>query len=198
MSRAVKLGAVALVLIAIAVLLFAAASDKIFFVNQQLTPDTVVYTEEDGYAFLFYKDGVAVKMATVLHSVGPADGNLVPILFQVIPRDKYQVDSLHLEFSTLQPASALVLEDPEGGPPPAYKYTRTDSDSTVILEFPDLGSQDPATITLNFWLDMSVLDPATPDKLILDITFSLHEESILKIVRYNAKIAIQVAIPSVD
>ena len=198
MNRVVKLGAIAFVLIAITALIFAAASDKIFFVDQQLTPDTVVYTEEDGYAFPFYKDGVAVKVATVFHSVGPAVDNLVPILFQVIPRDKYRVDSLHLEFSTLQPASALVLEDPEGGPPPAYNYTRTDSDSTVTLDFPDMGSQGPATITLNFWLDMSVLDPATPDKLILDITFSLHEESILKIVRYNAKIAIQVAIPSVD
>jgi len=190
MSRAVKLGAVAFVLIAIAILLLASASDKIFFVNQQLTPDTVVYTEKDGYAFLFYKDGVAVKMATVLHSVGPADGNLVPILFQVIPRDKYQVDSLHLELSPLQPASALVLADPEGGTTPVYDYTRTDSGSTVILDFPDLGPQDPATITLNFWLDMSLLDPATPDKLLLDITFSMHEKSILKIVRYNAKIAI--------
>ena len=198
MNQAVKLGAIAFVLIAITALLFAAASDRIFFVNQQLTPDTVVYTEEDGYAFPFYKDGIAVKVATVFHSVGSVDGNLAPILFQVIPRDKYQIDSLHLEFSTLQPASALVLEDPEGGPPPSYNYTRTDSGSTVILDFPDLGSQDPATITLNFWLDMSVLDPATPDKLILDITFSLHEESILKIVRYNAKIAIQVTIPSVD
>lgn len=79
MSRAVKLWSIAFVIIVIVVLLCVAVSDKVFFVNQQLTPDTVVYTEKDGYAFLFYKDGVAVKMATVLHSVGTADGNLVPI-----------------------------------------------------------------------------------------------------------------------
>jgi hypothetical protein len=196
MSRSGKVWAVVLALIAVTALLYIAASDKIFFVNQQLTPDTVVYTERDGFAFPFYKDGVAVTVATVYHRVSPEYNDIVPILFELIPRDKYRFDSLHLEFLDLMPALALMLENPEDGSPPAYNYSRSDSGSTVLLDFPGFDSADPATITINFWLDMSVLDPATPDKLTLDIAFTLHEDSILKIVKYSAKIAIQVDIPS--
>ena len=49
MNRAVKLGVVAFVLIAVTVLLYTAASGSMFFVIQRLTPDTVVYIEKDGY-----------------------------------------------------------------------------------------------------------------------------------------------------
>ncbi len=197
MNRAVKLGAITLALIAITVLLYTAASGSIFFVDQQLTPDTVVYTERDGYVFPFYKDGTAVKVATVFHSVEPGDGNLAPILFQVIPRDGYRVDSLHLELRLLQPPSALLLENPEGDLSPPYDYTRTDLDSSVVLDFPVLDSRASETITLNFWLDLSAIDPSTPEQLLLDIAFAMHEESILKIVRYNASITIQLEVPSI-
>jgi hypothetical protein len=196
MSRAVKLGAIALALIAVAVLLYTAASGSIFFVNQELTPDTVVYEEEDGYAFYFYKDGgasdeKAVKMATIFHSVGVGDGNLAPVLFQVIPRDGYEIDSLHLELDMLQPASALLLEDP------GFGYERTDYDSTVVLNFPELDSQPSETVTLNFQLDLAAIEPTIPEQLLLDIDLTMHEGSILKIVRYNASVTIQLEVPSI-
>ena len=196
MNRAVKLGAIAFVLIAVTVLLYTAASGSIFFVDQQLTPDTVVYTEKDGYVFPFYKDGTAVKVASVFHSVEPGDGNLAPILFQVIPRDGYQVDSLHLELRPLQPSSALLLENPEGDSSPPYDYTRTDHDSSVVLDFPALESRASETVSLNFWLDLSAIDPATPEQLLLDIALTMHEDSILKIISYNASVTIQLEIPS--
>ena len=201
MNRAVKLGAIAFVLIAVTVLLYTAASGSIFFVGQQLTPDTVVYTEKDGYAFPFYKDGnasneKAVKVATIFHSVETGDGDLAPILFQVIPRDGYQVDSLHLELRLLQPPSALLLENPEGDSSPPYDYTRTDLDSSVVLDFPDLDSRASETISLDFWLDMTAIDPATPEQLLLDIAFTIHEGSILKIVRYSGSVTICLEIPS--
>jgi hypothetical protein len=196
MNRAVKLGAMAFVLIAVTVLLYTAASDSIFFVAQRLTPDNAVYDMENGYEFYFYKDGTAVKVVTIFHNVEQGDGNLAPIIFQVLPKDRYEVDSLHLEFKMLQPTSALILENPEGGTSIPFIYTRSDYDSSVVLDFPNLASQGSETVTLNFWLDLLEIEPATPDKLILDITFTMHEESILKIVRYNANIAIQLDVPS--
>jgi hypothetical protein len=98
----------------------------------------------------------------------------------------------------LQPPSALIFENLEGEPSPTFVYTRTDYDSSVVLDFPDLDSQDSETVTLNFWLDLTEIDPVTVDKLVLDITFSMHEESILKIVGYNANIAIQLNVPSIS
>ena len=194
MNRAVKLGVVAFVLIAVTVLLYTAASGSIFFVNQKLAPDTVVYAEKDGYAFPFYKDGTAsdekaVKMATVFHSLGTVEDNLAPILFQVIPRDGYQIDSLHLELRLLQPPSALLLEDP------GFDYTRTDYDTVIILDFPYLDSRASETVNLNFWLDLSAVAPTTPEQLLLDIAFSMHEDSILKIVKYNTSVTIQLEVP---
>ena len=196
MSRAVKLGAIALVLIAVTVILYIAASGSIFFVDQELTPDTVVYEEEDGYAFYFYKDGSAgdekaVKMATIFHSMGTGDGNLASVLFQIIPREGYEIDSLYLELDMLQPASALLLEEP------GFGYERNDGDSTVVLDFPELDSQPSETVTLNFWLDLAAIEPTTPEQLLLDIDLTMHEDSILKIVRYNASVTIQLEVPSI-
>jgi len=198
MSRAVKLGAIAFVLITITVLLYTAVSDNIFFVKQKLTPDDAVYNVGNGYEFYFYKDGTAVKIATIFHNIDQSDGNLAHIIFQVLPKDNFKVDSLHLEFKMLQPPSALIFENLEGEPSPAFVYTRTDYDSSVVLDFPDLDSQDSETVTLNFWLDLTEIDPVTVDKLVLDITFSMHEESIFKIVGYNANIAIQLDVPSIS
>jgi hypothetical protein len=198
MSRAVKLGAIAFVLIAVTILLYIAASDNIFFVEQNLNADKVVYDVKDGYEFHFYKDGTAVKVATIFHNVEQGDGDIAPIILKVLPRDKYKVDSLQLEFKMLEPPSALMFGNPEGDLSLPFSYTRTDYDSSVVFDFPDLGSQGAETITLNFWLDLLEIDPATPDKLILDITYSIHEKSILKIVRYSAHGAIQLKVPSIE
>lgn len=197
MNRVVKLSIIKLFLVAIAVLLYAAASGDVFFVNQKLTPDDSVYIEEDGFAFHFYKDGTAVKVATAFHSVGAGDGNLAPVLFQMIPRDDYRVDSLRLAIRLLQPTSALLLENPETDSSLPYDYTRTDYDSEVILDFSGLDSQPSETINLDLWLDMAVIDPATPEQLLLDISFTIHEDSILKIVKYSGTITIQLEILSI-
>jgi len=197
MNRAVKLGAIAFILIVITVLLYTSASDDIFFVKQKLTPDNIVYDIGNGYEFHFYKDGTTVKAATIFYNIDQRDGNLAHIMFQVSPKNNFKVGSLHLEFKMLQPPSALIFENPEGEPSPTFVYTRTDYDSSVVFYFPDLDSQDLETITLNFWLDLMEIDPITPDKLILDIIFPMYEGSILKIVGYNANIAIQLDIPSI-
>ncbi len=193
----IKTGAIAFVLVAITILLYIAASDKIFFVEQKLTPDDVVYDVKNGYEFYFYKDGTTVKAATIFHNIEQGGGNLARIIFRILPKDNFEVDSLRLEFKMLQPPSALILENPEGDSSLPFIYTRTDYDSSAVLYFPDLGPEGSETVTINFWLDLLEIDPSTPDKLMLDITFSMHEESILKIVRYNAQEAIQLDIPSI-
>lgn len=192
-----KTGAIAFVLVAITILLYIAASDKIFFVEQKLTPDDVVYDVNNGYEFYFYKDGATVKVVTIFHNIEQGSGNLARIIFRILPKDNFEVDSLRLEFQMLQPPSALILENPEGDSSLPFIYTRTDYDSSAVFYFPDLGPEGSETVTINFWLDLLEIDPSTPDKLWLDITFSMHEESILKIVRYNAQGALQLDIPSI-
>lgn len=196
-NRFIKLGAIAVALIVVAVVLCAAASGSIFFVNQKLTPDDSVFLEEDGFAFHFYSDSKAVKVGTAFHSVGDVEDNLAPILFQMIPHEGYQLDSLRLSIKLLQPASALLLENPETGSLPPYDYTRTDFDNEIVLDFKNLDAQPSETVSLDLWLDMAAIDPATPEQLLLDISFTVHEDSILKIVKYNGSITIQLEVPFV-
>jgi hypothetical protein len=196
MNRYIKLGAIAIVLAAIAVLLYIAVSSSLFFVDQRLIPNDAVYEEDDGYAFHFYKEGIAsdeksVKMATFFHSIGAAEGDIAPVLFKVIPREGYKLDSLHLELNLLQPTSALMLEDP------GFDYQRNDHDSTIVLDFPGLDLEPSETVMLYFWLDLAVVSPTTPEQLLLDIALTMHETSILKIVKYSAGITIQLAVPSI-
>jgi len=180
------------------VLIFAAASDRIFFANQQLTPDTVVYTERDGFAFPFYKDSSnAVTVATVFHRVDQKQDGKLPVLFEVIPRRRYLLDTMHLELSPVIPPAAMLLENTGGGAPFPYEHRRTDTGSSVILDFPELDEYVPATISFTFWLDTAALDPTTPEKLTLDILFTTHEDSVFKLIKYSGKIAIQIAIPPV-
>ncbi len=190
MNRTVQIGVIAFIVVVVGILIYAAASGSIFFANQELTPDTVVYVEEDGFAFPFYKDGTATKAVTVFHSVGEEDSGLVPVLFQVIPKEGYRIDSLYLEINPLQPASALLLEETD------YEYQRADSDSKVVLSFHDLDSQPSETITLDFQVDMSLLDASTPEELFLYIALTMHEDSVFKLVSYDADITINLVIPS--
>ena len=195
MSRLAKLCLVMLVLIASTILLYAAASDNIFFTTLKLTPDNVVYDVEDGYELYFYKDGMTVEVATIFHDIKQSSENLADIIFNILPKEKFKVDSLRLEFKMLQPASALMLDNPESSQSLPFIYTRTDYDSSVALDFPDLASKTSETITINCWLNLLEIDPITKDNLILDISFSVHEESVLKIVKYGAHSAIELDIP---
>jgi hypothetical protein len=155
-----------------------------------------VYEEDDGYAFHFYKEGIAsdeksVKMATFFHSVEATEEDIAPILFKVIPREGYEFDSLHLEMDLLQPTSALLLEGP------GFDYQRNDYGSTIVLDFLELDLEPSETITLCFRLDLVAVNPMTPEQLLLDIALTMHENSILKIVKYSASITIQLAVPSI-
>ena len=200
MSRTVKLGFVTLAIVASAILLYVAASDNFFFVSLNLTSDNTVYDVRDGYEVYFYEYGNAdvdafLKVATVFYDIEQDSEDTAHITFKIAPKDKHKADSLHLEIKMLQPASALILENPETGQSPPFIYTRTDYDSYVALDFPDLDSKTSDTIIIDFWLNLLEIDPAAKDNLILGISFSIFEESVFKIIKYDARIAVNLYIP---
>ena len=111
------------------------------------------------------------------------------------PRDRFRVDQLHLEFQMLQPASALILENPETGQSPSFVYTHTNYDSYIALDFNDLETNNSDQISLDFWVDLVKIDPVVEDNMILSISFSMFEESVFKIIKYDAVIAVNLYIP---
>jgi len=165
----------------------------------ELKPDnSVTDLEGEGYELSFYMYGNAdserqVKIATLFHKVEKSGENLAHIVLKIIPEDYLKVDTLNLEFMMLQPTSALTLENPEDGQSTPYSYTRTDNNSSVKFDFPNLDTKTSETITIDFWLDLLEID-TTEDKPLVT-SFSIYEESVFNIVKYYANSAIDVDIP---
>ncbi len=177
----------------IGALVYTAASDRIFYFNQQLTPDSVVYVEGDGFSFPFYYYGNAATAVSVFHRVGQAQNGLVPVQVDVRPKDRFLVKEMHLEISPVVPSTALILEN--GSSRIKYEYQRTDIGTSVMLDFPELDIYDPATISFTFWLDMASLDASTPDKLTMEISLTVYEDSVFKLTKYDGWTAVQIDIP---
>ena len=183
MKRSVKIGFITLFLAISATLIYTAASDNIFFTTMRLAPDNMVTDlKGEGYELSFYMYGNTdsekkVKIATVFHDVIKSGEDLVHIIFKIIPEGGLKVDSLKLEFMTLQPTSALMLEDPYSGQSNPFIYTRTDHPASVVLYFPDLDVQTSETITIDSWLDLSKMYTTNEERLLV-ISFSMHEDSI--------------------
>jgi hypothetical protein len=200
LKRSVKIGLIALVLTISAALIYTSASDNIFFTTMRLAPDNIVTDlKGEGYELSFYMYGNAdsekkVKIATVFHDIKKSGEDLAHIIFKIIPEDNFKVDSLQLEFMMLQPTSALILENPESGQSNPFIYTRTDHNTSVALDFPELDAETSETITIDSWLDLSEMDTITEDKLLF-ISFSIHEESVFKIVKYEANSVLNLDIP---
>ncbi|UCG54730.1 MAG: hypothetical protein JSV32_00475 [Dehalococcoidia bacterium] len=203
MKRPLKFSLVVSVLIISVALIFIALSDDVFFTAMKLkSDDAVTDLEGEGYELAFYMYGNSqserqVKIATVFHNVAGIGDNLAHITFRLIPEDNMKVDSLHLEFMMLQPTSAFMLENPYTGQSNTYVYTRTDKDTSVILDFRKLDTKASEMIIIDSWLDTVVLEDVTEDKLLV-ISFSIFEESIFRAVRYEAYTALNIKIPDIS
>lgn len=178
----------------IGVLVYTAVSDRIFYFNQQLTPDTVVYVEGDGFSFPFYYYSNTATAVSIFHRLGQVENGLVPVQIEVRPKDRFLVQKMQLEISPIEPSTALVLEN--GSSRIEYEYQRTDIGTSVILDFPELDRYDPAAISFTLWLDMTALDASTPDKLTMEISLTVYENSIFKLVKYDGWTAVQIDISS--
>jgi hypothetical protein len=102
---------------------------------------------------------------------------------------------VNLNARGFQPASALILENPETGQSLPFVYTRTDNALSVALDFPDLNLDYAEPITIDFWLDLLDIEPVAEDHLLLDIFFSVHDKSAFKIVKYASQFVIKLDIP---
>ena len=185
-------------------LLFFAASDNFFFYTLNMTHDSAVEERDDGYELYFYTYGTEEVpnqnffiVATLFYSINQAGENMAHITFQMSPIERFKVYSMNLDVKGFRPASALILENPESGQPPPFVYTRTDNDSSVTLDFPGLNLDYGEPFTIDFWLDLRGIELVTEDNVILDFSFSMHDESVFKIVKYVGNLAIETDIPFV-
>jgi len=195
MNRKVKLGSIAFVLAALIALLVIMASDRVFFMNLKLRADDTVYDVADGYELYFFKDKTELHVATLFHNVEPLEGDMIPVLVTLQHPGHYQIDSMKMEFDTVYPPSALKSENPWTGQPITFVHTRTDTESSATIDIPDLGAAGSDNVTFNFWLNPEEREPIGADELILKVTFTMHEESLLKIARYNGTIAVRMEMP---
>jgi len=198
MSLTVKLGVVITLIVAGTIFIYTAVSDNVFFITQQLKHDDIVYDEGDRYTLHFFKDGKAINVAELSYAINKTSSSLATITFQISYKINYKMDSLSLRFKMLKPTSSLVLENTENYSPPPSINIPTYDNSSVIFNFLDLeGSEGSVfeTFYTTFSLDLSEIDPTFTDKLILDISFSMHEQSIFKILKYTDQVAVQLFIP---
>ncbi len=198
MSVTIKLGVIITALAAAIILIYAAASDNVFFITQQLTHDDIVYDEGDKYTLYFFKDGKELEVAEISYAINKTSSNSATITFQISHKINYKMDSLALGFEMLKPPSALVIENIDNYSPPPLINTPIDDDSSVVFNFSDpKGSEGSLfeTFYLSFLLDISDMDPMFTDKLIMVINFSMHEQSIFKILKYTNQVSVQLYIP---
>jgi hypothetical protein len=166
----------------------------------RLTPDNIVKDlQGEGFELSHYMYGNGdserkVKIATIFHDVQKSGENLAHIIVEIIPEYDLKVDSLHLEFIPFQPASAFILENPDNGQSNSYIHKRINRDSSVVLDFPKIDAEASEIITINSWIDLSKMNTINEDRFLI-ISFSMYEESIFKIVKYEANSAINLVIP---
>ena len=169
-----------------------------------MTHDNAVEERNDGYELYFYTYGTKEVpnqnffiVATLFYDINQASENVARITFQISPIERFKVYSMNLGVKGFKPASALILENPESGQSPPFVYTRSDNVSSVTLDFTGLNLDYGEPFTIDFWLDLRDIELVAEDNLILDFSFSMHDESVFKIVKYVASLAIESDIPFV-
>ena len=202
MNRLVKLSLITIVLIALAILSFFAASDNFFFYTLNMTHDEAIGELNGVYELHFYTYGNKgatnfFTVATLFYYINQTSENMAHVTFLISPIERFKVYSMNLDVKGFEPASALILENPESGQSPPFIYTRTDNVSSVSLGFPGLNLNYGEPFTIDFWLDLQDIELAAEDNLILGTSFSVHEESVFKIVKYVVNVAIELDIPFV-
>lgn len=200
MSRSIKLSLIVIALAALTIFSFLAASDNFFFRTLDMTYADTFEERNGSYELDFYAYGNAdiessLIVATVFYKIEQNSENIAHIMLQISPIDRFKVYSMNLDVKGFQPASALILENPETGQSLPFVYTRTDNALSVTLDFPDLHLDYAESITIDFWLDLPDIKPVAEDHLFLDISFSVHDKSAFKIVKYVSDFAIKLDIP---
>lgn len=200
MSRSVKLSLVAIVLITLTMLSFLAVSDNFFFYTLNMTYADTFEERNGSYELDFYAYGNAdiessLIVATVDYEIKQGSENIAHIKLQISPIDRFKVHSMNLDAKGFQPASALMLENPETGQSLPFVYARADNALSVALDFPDLNLDYAEPITIDFWLDLLDMELVAEDHLFLDISFSVYDKSAFKIVKYVSQFVIKLDIP---
>lgn len=200
MSRPEKLILIVIVLIALTILSFLAASDNFFFYTLNMTYGNVFEERNGSYELDFYTYGNAdiessLMVATVFYDIKQNSENIAQVTLRISPINRFKVYSMNLDAKGFQPASALLLENPETGQSLPFVYTRTDNALSVVLDFPDLNLDYAEPITIDFWLDLLDIEPVVEDQLILDIFFSVYDKSAFKIVKYVSQFVVKLDIP---
>ena len=198
MKTKAKVRLLLIIILTLTILICTAASDSVFFVRTQLDYDDTSYIEGDKYSLYFNKDGGSIRIVEITYGIENAGNNLARIEVQVSHRINYDMDSLDLVFELLNQPSAVVLENMDSYSPEPQLTIATGDYPYVKYSFPDpKGSEGSVyeTSYLSFLLDLSDMDSSVTDKLILNVSFSIHEQSVFKVVKYANQTAVQLIIP---
>ena len=192
MNRSAKLGLLAPVLIALAVLLYAAVSSGIFFTSLYL----VVNVEADSsgsqsfYMYINSHDSEPdVKVATLTMSVERSGEDMAHVTLEITPQANYELDGFHYEIKSLASPPSLITDGSS-----SLNYSRTDGEMSVTLDFPDQGSGKGEAVAFEFWLDLSQTEPAAGGGLLM-ASLRLHEGSVFKIVSLKAYTTMVLSVP---
>ena len=200
-NRRLKSGLVALALIALAALLYVAASENLFFGTITIVYEDTAESEvglEDGLSFYAYKDSYGeykLKVATLSLDVERVNDDLAHVKVEVAPEENYRLNWLELKIGIVLPLSALVLGDPQSGQPPSFDYVRTDDAAFVTLNFPEMDFKAGEVTKVDFWLDLLQMEPSFEERLTLDTSFSMHELSVFKIIKLDTRLIVRIIVP---
>ena len=194
MSSKVGLAAVAAGVLFVLVLAFVFVSETVLPLTDHLRQDPLAGDGE--HTVRFFQGEEEDKVASVYVRHEQAQGDLYRMTVEVWHRDKTVLDSLSLKFDRVRPASALWLETPEGHPWPPLEYRstlgpgRNDVTGGVIVNIPDLEFQGRGTVRLVFYLRTDMLIPERPEKLRLDVAFSMHKDGLPRLTKQEGEATI--------
>ncbi len=201
-SRRVKTVFAAFVIIIAVVFVFMAASGSVFFGTAKAFYDDTI---EDSGARIegmsFYKywssydNEYKRRLATLYLDEENITDDLVHVTINIFPQEKYRLDSFNLEIGIILPVSAVILDNPQDGTPPAFDYERTDRNAYVDLDFSGMEFRDGKAASVDFWLDLSEVEPNIRQGTNINVSFSLHELSVFKILKYEADMVIELDLP---
>ena len=177
--------------------MYVAASEHIFFSTARVLYEGTAEDEEELSFYAYwssYDSEYKLELATLFLYMYTADDNLVHVTLRIDPQEDYRLNSLTLEIGMILPVSAVILGDPQSEQPPDFDYVRTDRNGYVDLDFSAMDFKPGEAVNVDFWLDLSEVEPNIRQGTNLNVSFSLHESSVFKVLKYEADTLIDLAL----
>jgi len=128
------------------------------------------------YDVNFKKDIDSDRVASVWILIEDTGRDFYRISLQIWHKEETTLNALTLDFSNVEPASALMLTTPEGYPAPPLEFHSIEPASKgVTLSVEDFGPLGTGSVNFEFYLNAVGLKPLPENVLDLDISMKLRE-----------------------